>query len=571
MTAYETLRVERRGPAGWLTFDRPDRGNAMDARMLAELERAWRELDDDPGVRVIVNTGAGSAFQTGLDVAQLAADREALREQSRRTRDAELRLSAWHNGVRKPVIAAVNGTCAGGGLHFVADADIVIAADTAAFLDPHVSVGQVSAYEVIALAVTSPMEPVVRLALAGAHERMTAARARQLGIVGQVVPLDQLEATAQALAEAIARNSPTALALTKRALWGALEAGLTEACRSGGRDLVAMWGHPDQEEGPRAFAEHRPAAWQPLDPGIAGPAPGRRTPATPIARTPEEDPVTDTRSPAPPGSYSTYETLVVERRGPVGWLIFDRPDHLNAMDFTMRDELAVAWRELDADPDVRAIVHTGNGRAFQTGVDVRQIATDGVGMERYRRSVEDFDLHFTAWHQGVSKPVITAVNGMCAGGGFHWIADADIVIAASDAEFFDPHVSVGQVVSLEAIGLIRKVPAEAVMRMAMVGRYERMPASRAYELGMVSEVIDPPERLREAAQALGETIARNSPAALAATKRALWGALEAGLTDACRAGARDLVSLWGHPDQAEGPAAFAERREPRWLPPGAQG
>jgi enoyl-CoA hydratase/carnithine racemase len=570
MTGYEALRVERRGPAGWLIFDRPDRGNAMDATMLAELERAWRELDDDPGVRVIVNTGAGSAFQTGLHVAQLAADRDALREQSRRTRDAELRLSAWHNGVRKPVIAAVNGTCAGGGLHFVADADIVIAADTATFLDPHVSVGQVSAYEVIALAVTSPMEPVLRMALAGAHERMTAARAHQLGIVGQVVPPGELEAAAQALAEAIARNSPTALAVTKRALWGALEAGLTEACRSGGRDLVAMWGHPDQEEGPRAFAERRPAAWAPLDRGIAGPAPGRRTPAAPIARAPEEDPVTDTRTPAPPGSYSSYETLVVERRGPVGWLIFDRPEHLNAMDFTMRDELAVAWRELDADPDVRVIVHTGNGRAFQTGVDVRQIATDGVGMERYRRSVEDFDLHFTAWHQGVSKPVITAVNGMCAGGGFHWIADADIVIAASDAEFFDPHVSVGQVVSLEAIGLIRKIPAEAVMRMAMVGRYERMPASRAYELGMISEMVDPPERLRDAAQALGETIARNSPAALAATKRALWGALEAGLTDACRAGAQDLVSLWGHPDQAEGPAAFAARREPRWLPPGAE-
>ena len=115
-------------------------------------------------------------------------------------------------------------------------------------------------------------------------------------------------------------------------------------------------------------------------------------------------------------------------------------------------------------------------------------------MERYRRSVEEFDLHFTAWHQGVTKPVITAVNGICAGGGFHWVADADIVTC--DAEFFDPHVSIGQVVSLEAIGLIRKVPAEAVMRMAMVGRYERMPAARAYELGMVSEIVDPPEQLR---------------------------------------------------------------------------
>ncbi|HET8621025.1 MAG TPA: enoyl-CoA hydratase/isomerase family protein [Acidimicrobiales bacterium] len=569
--AYTTLRVERRGPVGWLTFDRPDVGNAMDATMLDELAHAWGELDADPGVRVIVNTGAGPAFQTGLDMAQLARDPDALREQSRRTRRAELRLSAWHNAVRKPVIAAVNGTCAGGGLHFVADADIVIAADTATFLDPHTSVGQATAFEAIGLVRRSPMEPVVRMALVGRHERMGAARARQLGIVGQVVPAADLEATAQALAEAIARNSPTAMALSKRALWGALEAGLTEASRAGGQDLVAMWGHPDQAEGPRAFAEGRPAAWQPLDPGVTGPGPGRWRPGP---RPPQEDTVTDAAdtadaapTPAPPGSYSSYETLRVERHGPVGWLIFDRPDQLNAMDFIMRDELAVAWRELDADPAVRVIVHTGNGRAFQTGVDVRQIASDGVGMERYRRSVEDFDLHFTAWHQGVAKPVITAVNGICAGGGFHWVADADIVIAASDAEFFDPHVSVGQVVSLEAIGLIRKMPAEAVMRMAMVGRHERMPAARAYELGMVSQVVDPPERLREAAQELAETVARNSPAALAATKRALWGALEAGLTDACRSGAQDLVSLWGHPDQAEGPAAFAEGRPPRWQPP----
>jgi enoyl-CoA hydratase/carnithine racemase len=164
----------------------------------------------------------------------------------------------------------------------------------------------------------------------------------------------------------------------------------------------------------------------------------------------------------------------------------------------------------------------------------------------------------------VWKPVITAVNGICAGGAFHWVAEADIVICSSDAQFFDPHVSVGQVVSIEAIALMRKIPAEAVMRMAFLGRYERMSADRAYELGMVSEVVDPPERLRDRAQELAETIARNSPAAMAATKRALWGALEMGLTDACRAGARELVSMWGHPDQTEGPAAFAERREPQW-------
>src|SRR3954452_17885136 len=240
------------------------------------------------------------------------------------------------------------------------------------------------------------------------------------------------------------------------------------------------------------------------------------------------------------------------------------------MNNKMRDEFTDAWVELDKDPAVRVIVHTGEGRAFQTGVDVAEIASDGLGMQRYRQSVENFDMHFTAWHQQVWKPVITAVNGICCGGGFHWVADADIVIAASDAQFFDPHVSVGQVVAIEAIGLIRKMPVESVMRMAFMGKYERMGAERAYELGMISEIVDPPERLRERAQELGETIAKNSPAAMAATNKALWAALEQGRPAACREGARHLVSMWGHPDQDEGPRAFAEKREPRWAdtPPG---
>ncbi len=228
MTGYATLRVERRGPVGWLVFDRPAAANAMDARMMNELERAWRELDADADVRVIVNTGEGDAFQTGLDLAQLSRDPDALREQSRRTKNFELRFTAWHNGVAKPVIAAVNGVCAGGGLHFVADADIVIASANATFVDPHVSVGQASVYETIALAKKSPMEAVLRMAFTGRHERITAPRAYQLGICSQVVdPPERLRDEAQALGELIARNSPAALAATKRALWGALEQGRT--------------------------------------------------------------------------------------------------------------------------------------------------------------------------------------------------------------------------------------------------------------------------------------------------------------------------------------------------------
>jgi enoyl-CoA hydratase len=260
----------------------------------------------------------------------------------------------------------------------------------------------------------------------------------------------------------------------------------------------------------------------------------------------------------------TYETLLVERHGPVGWLVLNRPEALNAMNTRMRDELADAWRELDGDPDVRVIVQTGAGRAFQTGADLREVATDGQGMNRYEDDLLNFDLHFTSWHQKVRKPVIAAVNGVCAGGGLHFVADADIVIAATDAEFFDPHVSVGQVTAIEVIGLAKKIPFGAVMRMALVGAHERMSAARAHELGLVSELVEP-ERLREAAQELAEKIARNSPAAMAATKKSLEAALELGLTDACRVGSQYLVGLWGHPDQVEGPLAFVEKRAPNWA------
>jgi enoyl-CoA hydratase/carnithine racemase len=222
--AYRTLKVEVHDAVGWLVFARPDAGNAMNAEMFRELEQAWYALDGDERVRVIVNTGEGAAFQTGLDLRELARTPEALRVVSRQTRDATLRFTAAQLGVRKPVIAAVNGVCAGGGLHFVADADVVLAASTATFVDPHVSVGQVSAYETIALAVKAPFEPIMRMALTGSHERMGAVRAYELGLVSQVVdPPERLRDEAQALAEKMAQNRSDAMQHTKRALWDALE------------------------------------------------------------------------------------------------------------------------------------------------------------------------------------------------------------------------------------------------------------------------------------------------------------------------------------------------------------
>lgn len=265
MSAYERLVVERSDGIGWLILNRPDAGNAFDAMMLDELEAAWADLDADPDVRVIVNTANGRAFCTGMDVVQVARDKSAMRKHSRRTRDAELKISSWHCGVWKPVIAAVNGVCAGGGLHLVADADIVIAAESASFVDPHVSVGQAVAYEAITLLRKSPMEAITRMTLSGNGERISARRAYELGIVSEVVAAEDLRTAAQRLAAAIAANSPTAMRATKKALWRSLEVGLSEAKREASDEIWRLRNHPDHAEGVRAWREKRTAHWQPLE------------------------------------------------------------------------------------------------------------------------------------------------------------------------------------------------------------------------------------------------------------------------------------------------------------------
>ncbi|GAB3223829.1 enoyl-CoA hydratase/isomerase family protein [Mycolicibacterium hippocampi] len=263
MSAYERLIVEKSDGVGWLILNRPDAGNAFDARMLDELERAWAELDADPQVRVIVNTANGKSFCTGMDVVQVARDKNAMRKHSRRTRDAELKISSWHCDVWKPVIAAVNGVCAGGGLHLVADADIVIAAEGASFVDPHVSVGQAVAYEAITLLRKSPMEAILRMALTGRNERISAQRAYELGIISEVVAGDALRAAATAVATAVAANSPMAMRATKKALWRSLEVGLSTAREEAAAEIDRLAGHPDQDEGVRAWLEKRQPNWQP--------------------------------------------------------------------------------------------------------------------------------------------------------------------------------------------------------------------------------------------------------------------------------------------------------------------
>lgn len=255
------LVYEKRDGIAYVTLNRPERGNATTPAMSFAFREIYTDIKEDPDVRVAIITGAGERhFCTGADV---VAASESGTVAGNRPLWEEVFWSPRHNEVWKPVICAVNGLCASAGLHFVVDSDIVVAAETASFLDTHVNVGMVGAIENIGLAKRLPLGSALRMTLQGRSYRMPARRAYELGLVDEIVPLAELMPTAEQIAREIAKNSPQAVALSKESIWGSLERSYRDSLEYGWALLRLQWSHPDFVEGPRAFVEKREAKWNP--------------------------------------------------------------------------------------------------------------------------------------------------------------------------------------------------------------------------------------------------------------------------------------------------------------------
>ena len=261
----------------------------------------------------------------------------------------------------------------------------------------------------------------------------------------------------------------------------------------------------------------------------------------------------------------TFETLLSEKADGVCTLTLNRPARLNAFDYTMAQELRRFWEAVKVDPEVSCVIVTGAGeRAFCTGVDVTETAAG----ENEGRAAGTFEAspfgRLTAIHNRCWKPVITALNGIVAGGGLHFVADSDLVIAAEHVTLLDTHVKVGRVAGLEPVGLARRIPLEAVMRLALLGGSERMTAQEALRLGLVGEVL-PAAQLMPRARDLAAKISQHSPAALMRSKQAIWESLDMGLHQGLSRAWEIIGHHESHPDVKEGAVAFVEKRKPRWT------
>ncbi len=260
------------------------------------------------------------------------------------------------------------------------------------------------------------------------------------------------------------------------------------------------------------------------------------------------------------------ETLLYEKVERTAIITLNRPERHNAFNLKMAQELARVWEAVKTDPEVVCVILTGAGaKAFCTGMDVADIAA-GETPETGRMSREDAPwFKLTAIHNRCWKPVITAVNGMVNAGGLHFIADSDLIVCAEHATFFDTHVKVGLIAGLEPVGLTRRIPLEAALRMALLGGAERMSAQQALDLGLVGEVL-PADRVLPRARELASKIAEHSPTALARTKQCIWEGLDVGLDEALSRTWDAINDHTPHADLTEGATAFVEKRKPRWAP-----
>ncbi|MZF84108.1 enoyl-CoA hydratase/isomerase family protein [Streptomyces sp. SID5643] len=213
-----------------------------------------------------------------------------------------------------------------------------------------------------------------------------------------------------------------------------------------------------------------------------------------------------------------------DRDSGVAVVTLDRPGRLNAVDLAMADELVSTWQELRFDDAVRAIVLTGaGGRAFCTGIDRDAV----VPQPNSPYAQDDPLLGIGPKANDLWKPVVAAVHGMACGGAFYLLGEAEFVVADTTAAFFDPHTTYGMVSAYESVLMAQRMPYGEVARMALMGTAERISARRAYEIGLVSELVPEGEALG-AATACAAVLAGYPTEAVQGTVRALWAASAAG-------------------------------------------
>lgn len=263
------------------------------------------------------------------------------------------------------------------------------------------------------------------------------------------------------------------------------------------------------------------------------------------------------------------ERILIRREGHLTWLIFNRPERLNAMTVESWSRMCELLAEVDADRDVRCVVLAGEGRAFLAGHDVEEIRShnegiasgtlSGAQLRRWQQALQDS----ARWIRRLHCPVIAAVQGYALGAGCETVAACDLVVAGRDARFGFPEVNIGVTITNGGTYFLpRQIGLAKARELAYTGEF--IDAEEAHRIGLVNRVVEPGTE-REEAGRLAARIASRAPLAVQLHKTMLDRGLEASLETALDFETEALVQTAMTRDNLEGASAFFEKRAPQFT------
>ncbi len=254
-----------------------------------------------------------------------------------------------------------------------------------------------------------------------------------------------------------------------------------------------------------------------------------------------------------------YENIKYEVKGNLGYLTINRPKALNALNTEVLSELADALKEIEADDAVKAVIVTGEGKAFVAGADIAQMsklnAVEGRAMMQAGHKVMNTI-------DQMPKPFIAAVNGFALGGGCELAMACDIRIASSKAKFGQPEVGLGIIPGFCGTQRLSRLVGKGMAKY-LIYSAEMISAEEAFRIGLVEKVVEP-DALMETAEKLANTIASKAPIAVAQAKIAINNGFDMDLKSASQLEVEATTVCFGSEDQKEGMAAFLEKRAPEW-------
>jgi len=254
---------------------------------------------------------------------------------------------------------------------------------------------------------------------------------------------------------------------------------------------------------------------------------------------------------------SMYTSILEEKRGRVGVVRLNRPQAFNALNKTLVAELMTALIEFNRDPEIGALLITGDERAFAAGADIKEMVEASAVDMLLRDQISLFD-----GIRQIAKPVIAAVSGWCLGGGNELAMSCDLIVASETARFGQPEINLGVIPGAGGTQRLTRAVGKPIA-MEMVLNNRTLTAQEALQYGLINRVV-PVERYFDEALQLAEEIAERAPLAVRLGKEAVNHAFESFLSEGLADERRAFYFLFASKDQKEGMQAFIDKRKAEW-------